>query len=489
MACNLAYRRWAVAISIVGLLATPVAVLPSLAAERQSPEPQLHPAVQTALTERLKSYLAQLSGGRGRPTKVAQGGSDDLLTAPSSPAPAPKSSDDLLTPSAPSPGGGGGDNLLAPGGGSGGSDNLLAPGGGGSQDLLKAPSAPKESEEARKKREEQEARRKAKEAKEAALKWGDPHGNIFAESSYPSASQCQPCHTQIYREWSMSSHAYASISPMFHKFEQTINDLSSGTVRSFCVRCHQTVGTQRGETRWEPLWNRSQVAREGVTCITCHRISQEFGKTNGQRIVQPGDIRREVTGTARGGSKLKEVLANKEGYRVATDPNDLGTPIHLGVLKFEQIGKSQFCVACHQVAVHPGIKLEVVWDQYRAAPAAKNTTCQDCHMGRVPGVAAGYERGPSAIVTGQQINPNRRHSNHAFFGPGYPITHPGLFPHNPKAADIDIQDWLKFNWRANWGERRLREQDPRRRDQGPVPQTLGRPDRPRGCARDRRWRI
>jgi hypothetical protein len=280
----------------------------------------------------------------------------------------------------------------------------------------------------------------------------DPHGKIFAESSYPTAATCGACHTQIYREWSSSSHAYASISPMFHKFEQTINDLASGTVRAFCVRCHQTVGTQRGEQRWAPLWTRSQVAREGVTCITCHRITEEFAKTNGQRNVQPGDISRPVTSSGIG-SKFQEIMKQKEEYRITTSAAERGTQIHLGFVKFDQIRKSQFCVACHQVAVHPGIKLEVVWDQYRASPSlAKGTTCQDCHMGRVPGVAAGYAKAPSAVLNGKPVNPERRHSNHAFYGPGYSIAHPGIFPHNPKAAETKIQDWLNFNWRAGWGE-------------------------------------
>ena len=53
-------------------------------------------------------------------------------------------------------------------------------------------------------------------------------------------------------------------------------------------------------------------------------------------------------------------------------------------------GSYQFAnpVSCHQVAVHPGIKLEVVWEQYRASPAAaEGITCQECHMGKVPGEA------------------------------------------------------------------------------------------------------
>ena len=109
------------------------------------------------------------------------------------------------------------------------------------------------------------------------------------ESNYPSASQCANCHQQIYNEWASSSHAYASISPMFHKFEQKISDLTRGTIGSFCVRCHQQVGTQMGEARETPLWERSAISREGITCITCHRIQEEFGNLKGINLAYIGD--------------------------------------------------------------------------------------------------------------------------------------------------------------------------------------------------------
>ena len=279
----------------------------------------------------------------------------------------------------------------------------------------------------------------------------DPHAALLAEESYPKASQCGACHTQIYREWASSNHAYASISPMFHKFEQAINDLSSGTIGAFCVRCHQQVGTQRGELRWQPLWERSQIAREGITCITCHRVADEYAKTNGERTVVPGGIHEPVSGVS-DGAGLAEVVNQKDFYRVATSEEERGNPIHLGVRPFTQLAESQFCVSCHQVAVHPGIKLEVVWDQYRASPAAaEGVTCQECHMGKTPGVADGYATAPSAVVAGKEINPGRKHSNHAFYGPGYPIAHPGIFPHNPEAENWSIEDWLAFDWRAGWG--------------------------------------
>ena len=111
----------------------------------------------------------------------------------------------------------------------------------------------------------------------------DPHAQVLSESDFPSASQCAGCHQQIYDEWSVSSHAYAGISPMFHKFEQAINNLAP-TIDHFCVRCHMTVGTTLGENREMALWERSQVSREGITCITCHRVETAYNKANGERL-------------------------------------------------------------------------------------------------------------------------------------------------------------------------------------------------------------
>ena len=65
----------------------------------------------------------------------------------------------------------------------------------------------------------------------------DGHQQLTNDLSlYPTAAQCGECHRQIYEEWASSNHAYASISPMFHKFEQKFQELTQGTVGTFCVR-------------------------------------------------------------------------------------------------------------------------------------------------------------------------------------------------------------------------------------------------------------
>ena len=287
---------------------------------------------------------------------------------------------------------------------------------------------------------------------EAAKANSGSHGAVANdETLYPTAGQCGECHKQIYDEWSSSSHANASISPMFHKFEQKFQDLTQGTVGTFCVRCHQQVGTQLGENREAPLWSRSQISREGVTCITCHRVKEQYGKVNGERRVEPGKIFEPVYGSGEK-SVIKDIIAKKDTYTVATSEKERGNQIHKGMITNDQITKSEFCVSCHQVAVNLGIKLEIVWDQYRDSPARKaGVTCQDCHMGKVPGKPGGYTKAPSAIVGGKNINPGRRHANHRFIGPGYSIAHPGIFPHNTKAQATSIEDWLQFDWRAGWG--------------------------------------
>ena len=278
----------------------------------------------------------------------------------------------------------------------------------------------------------------------------DPHANIYKESDFPSATECAGCHKKIYNEWSSSSHAYASISPMFHKFEQKINDLAP-TIDNFCVRCHMSVGTTLGEERHLPLWERSQVSREGVTCVTCHRIDEQFGKANGERGIVAGDIYQPVYGPF-GGDGVMKAIENKDELKIAVSPKGRGKKIHLGAIKFEQLSESEFCVSCHQVAINLGIKLEVVWEQYRASPAFKEgITCQDCHMGKIPGVDSGYDIGPAAEVNGKTVNDDRKHSNHAFYGPGYSVAHPGLFPHNPEAEEWTVEEWLQYDYRAGWG--------------------------------------
>ncbi len=282
----------------------------------------------------------------------------------------------------------------------------------------------------------------------------DPHWEVFTNSLYPSAAECGKCHQKIYDEWRVSAHAYAAVSPMFHRFEQKVHELTRGTAGTFCVRCHVPVATQMDYPRDASIFEGPLVFREGITCIVCHRVVERYGRVNGERRIEPGSLVDPVVGVL-GGDGVRRAIANAEKFKVTTDLNDKrpNQKIHRDAIQFEQLKDSSYCAPCHQVVVQPGVGLEVVYMQYRAGPACKKgVSCQDCHMGAIPGKASGYTVAPAAEISGRVVDPNRKHSNHTFYGPGYSLAHPGIFPHNPKSLAWRATDWLAFDWRSNWGE-------------------------------------
>lgn len=281
----------------------------------------------------------------------------------------------------------------------------------------------------------------------------DPHEDLWTENCYPSAESCRKCHPVQYEQWRGSAHAYASVSPMFNRFEQAITEYTQGTVGSFCVRCHSPVQTQLQIPRHTSILDAPPVVREGVTCIACHRVNEHYWKSNGDRRIEPGNIHAPVYGTGNG-QGVANAVAQAKKYKLKLSPDDKGPgqPIHTEGRFFLPLTSSDACVSCHQVAVHPGIALEVVHAQYRAGPASKRgVSCQQCHMGAVPGKDLGYECGHIAEVGGKPYGEPRKRSNHTFWGPGFSIAHPGLFPLNPKASAFTPRQWLAFDYRAGWG--------------------------------------
>lgn len=403
------------ALKLVCFLVCVVALHPNCIAQISgvcTPLPGAHLPPAGEMTKQPQDHQARLAGFETWLAAYQQNGGDDDLLGGSSPSSNP-SNKDLM-----------GDS----------SDPLSGLG----------PSKSREAERAQSKQQTPPA------PPNAAL---DPHAELFAETLYPSAVQCGKCHQRIYDEWRVSSHAYAAVSPMFHRFEQTVSELTRGTSGTFCLRCHAPVATQLNYPRENSIFEGPSVFREGITCIACHRVVERYGRVNGERRIETGSVYDPIVGN-RGGQGLQQVLANPDQFKVKVDPNDKkpSQPIHLGAIQFEQLSDSSFCAGCHQVLVQPGIALEVVYQQYRSGPACKKgISCQDCHMGLVPGKASGYATFPTAEISGKPVLPAKKHSNHMFFGPMYPIAHPGIFPHNEKSLRWKVENWMEFDWRSGWG--------------------------------------
>lgn len=320
---------------------------------------------------------------------------------------------------------------------------------------------------------------------------------LETEKRFPSAATCGACHPDHYREWSVSAHAYAQLSPVFNTMHAEIVSRTAGTNGDFCIRCHTQVGMQRDEPLFTSNLKRHPASIEGITCIVCHRVEKNYGKVSGRTHIEKGDIFSPVYGPA-GNKILMETLQQEEFSRLNTDPSKEGTDVHADVKKFDPIAKSGFCGSCHDVNLYNGFRLEEAFTQFKNSPAAdKEQSCHDCHMGKIPGAVApgadkiadphsfdsiNYDRGPGARVGGEvwaekdkeetgiyglPTKPRKR-TNHMFAGPDYSIVHPAIFPHSEplrqkmwdverevpgtgKTERVGMKHLITFKWEEGWG--------------------------------------
>ena len=276
------------------------------------------------------------------------------------------------------------------------------------------------------------------------------HVAAFQEERFPSANTCATCHPAHYREWSVSQHAYAQMSPVFNAMHGTILKLSNGTNGDFCIRCHTPVGMNLEEPEFMTNMDRHPTSREGITCVACHRLEKAFGKVSGRLAIREGDLFDRVYGPM-GDEELNRVIASDD-YSVNTDRGGSGRAIHADVEVLPQLTTSGFCGTCHDVNLVNGFRLEEAFSEYKTtSAAAEGVSCQDCHMASVPGEISPYPEAPAAVVGGVPTRPRKR-TNHMFAGPDYPIIHPGIFPHNVRATELaTIREWLRFDVDAGWG--------------------------------------
>ncbi|MCA9246703.1 MAG: hypothetical protein KDA42_06295 [Planctomycetales bacterium] len=237
------------------------------------------------------------------------------------------------------------------------------------------------------------------------------------EMDFPSAKQCKVCHPRQYDQWSRSMHHYAMHSPVFEAFNQTLLERTSGTMGTFCSRCHTPIGTALGEDGLRRNVHRARISMEGVTCIVCHRQAQPTYKSNARISIEPGTL-------------LEGCV-----YGPFTDPFLPESPQVHPATEVSYLKKSSFCGACHDVTSPAGVRLEEAYSEWQNSPAAQQgQTCQSCHMGPVQGMPcpdASRPLGRAAEVPGlaPELLPLRHLSDHTFAGPDYSLLPDTEFPH------------------------------------------------------------
>jgi mono/diheme cytochrome c family protein len=283
------------------------------------------------------------------------------------------------------------------------------------------------------------------------LSKNNAHAALTSKTEFPSAQECGVCHQQIYREWSVSRHAFAQLSPTFLAYQATLVNLTKGTLGDFCERCHTEVGMTLGEPILTANKNRSKVALEGITCVTCHRVAEAYGKVTGRLPLEQGDIMQPIYGPRKG----------DELQRIFDTHKDNPPKTHKQANLLEQVSQPGFCGRCHDVRLVNGARFEDLFSEFKQTHSAQSGNyCQSCHMGPKPGMASNYEDASAAIVRGEPTKPARR-TNHMFPGPDSSVVHPGIFPINSEAQEFATpEEWLTFDVEAGWGTEQFEKNIP-----------------------------
>jgi len=236
------------------------------------------------------------------------------------------------------------------------------------------------------------------------------------EIDFPSARECKACHPRQYEQWARSMHHYAQHSPINEAFNLTLQERTSGTLGTFCTRCHTPIGTALGENGLRRNVHRSRQSMEGVTCVVCHRAKEPFYKSNTRHYIQPGSL---IEGCMYG------------PFESTVDP--LQAASHESK-HAHHLTSSAFCGSCHDVTTPQGLRLEEAFSEWQNSPAAaKGISCQHCHMGPDPGVPIPKDQRPigrAAEVPGvdPELIPLRPLSDHSFAGPDYSLLPDTEFP-------------------------------------------------------------
>ncbi|MCB9680427.1 MAG: hypothetical protein H6733_03070 [Alphaproteobacteria bacterium] len=190
-------------------------------------------------------------------------------------------------------------------------------------------------------------------------------------SAFPEADSCVTCHPDHVAAWRTSAHAHAMTDPVFRRLVQVRQVDFAGQQDPFCLQCHSAIATRGGEIvpgfSFDDL---SPVALEGVTCVSCHKV------TGLQRTWNSGHV--------------LDADAPMQGPIDDPAPNAFHTsaasPLH---------AEARFCGGCHDVVEVSGLPLERPYQEWTTSPAAEaGTPCQSCHMPARTGMAAvgGTER-------------------------------------------------------------------------------------------------
>ena len=186
------------------------------------------------------------------------------------------------------------------------------------------------------------------------------------------AKPCEECHPAVTEEWKKDAHSGSATNKVFISFFNGTDSngkqqVSPGYKLDFpqsngnCATCHVPALALENPFHADP--NEAQgVAKEGIFCDFCHKISGiNLDQTGGRPGILSLKFQRPAEGNQLFFGPYPDVFPGEDAYH----------PLYT---------KSQYCAPCHHGRFWDVLAYSEFQEWSQSSYAAKNIACQDCHM-------------------------------------------------------------------------------------------------------------
>jgi Flp pilus assembly protein TadD len=234
-------------------------------------------------------------------------------------------------------------------------------------------------------------------------------GEFIDPKSFPTAEYCGHCHQQAHAEWRQTAHANSFRNPWYVKNVNLLTSERGIEYTRHCEGCHNPIALVSGA-----LTTGSKIDRkfdnDGVTCSVCHSIQKVTTQGTGSYVMGvPAVLVDENDKPIYGPVSDKEILANLDRHSKAVMRDFYRT--------------SEFCAACHKAALpreenhYKWQRAFTVYDEWQQASFGKESplpfyvkdkvsTCQTCHMEKVPITSHDYGSEPGKFASHRWLGAN-----------------------------------------------------------------------------------
>jgi len=208
-------------------------------------------------------------------------------------------------------------------------------------------------------------------------------GGPYDDRSLTGSASCGTtnCHEQIYAEWAVSAHRWASMDPAFQAIQTEMAKQNGPVSTRYCGGCHDPASLFAG-TKNVFAENLSSVRghQEGVSCLVCHSIRETDLQGNANyTLAQP---ERYLLETSEGpAAKLVS------DFLIRTYPEK-----HIETFSKRLFKTPEYCAACHKQFIDEEVnnvgwvQLQNQYDNWRKSkwnPEDRPDLvieCRECHM-------------------------------------------------------------------------------------------------------------